>query len=273
MPLRSKTTAPNLACYRERDWSPWEKYSTSFELPASSFEENLRNISNLRTDFEQRFFSTPLRNNLESHGQLFPVALHGAPRHRYRRYTCKVHRHCKNIFEVQRHGVVIFLPEFKRGRRRRRHNNCINKFECFRKIRADEFAYRASLAVICIGIARGEHERADEDAAACLRTESCRTRLRVDFADNIGGNREAVANAVEAREIGRNFCGIDDVIHRERVLQRRECNVDDGISFVCQHLQRAFKLRPYFGNEVRKKLPRHSYYFAFRFCGSGAIRE
>src|SRR3989338_8227446 len=101
MPLRSKTTAPNLACYRERDWSPWEKYSTSFELPASSFEENLRNISNLRTDFEQRFFSTPLRNNLESHGQLFPVTLYGTCRHRYRRHSRETYGHRENIFQIQ----------------------------------------------------------------------------------------------------------------------------------------------------------------------------
>src|SRR3989338_455727 len=101
MPLRSKTTAPNLACYRERDWSPWEKYSTSFELPAASFEENLRNISNLRTDFEESVFGAPGRDYLETDRQLFSVALHGTSRHRYRGYSRETYGHRENIFQIQ----------------------------------------------------------------------------------------------------------------------------------------------------------------------------
>ena len=114
--------------------------------------------------------------------------------------TGNVERYRKNIFEVHRERVAL-LAKFEGGRRSRREGDDVALPEGVVVFAAQGAARGLGLVVVGVNVARGEHEGAEEDAAARLFAESGSPREHVVVKERLAALREAVAHTVEAREI------------------------------------------------------------------------
>src|SRR3989344_4725752 len=216
-----------------------KKYSTfacETGFIAPSIDEKLSRILNRAPDGEERVFFLMRRSEVDTDRKLFlyperfilsrvegsrgTFSLDGAHRHRNRGHTGEVRRHRKNIFEVHGEWIALFA-ECKCRRRGRRGGDDIASFKCFLKLATEHHARGICFTIICINVARREHEGAEKDAPARLFSEPLGTRKEIIVEQCLPPLREPIAHAVEAREIGRDLGGHDDVVCRKRVGTRR----------------------------------------------------
>ena len=128
-----------------------------------------------------------------------------------------------NISEIHFERVGGFSALRERGFRRRRRKNQIDIGKGFFKFVADERADFLRAQVIRVVVAGGKHVSAEQNAAFDFFSEA----FAAAFCKNINrvGRARAtmrVADTVETREVGRGFRRGDNVISRNREINRRK---------------------------------------------------
>ena len=95
------------------------------------------------------------------------------------------------------------------------------------KVTRDERARLLRLSVIRVVISRRERVRPDHDAPRRLLAEAFAARLEENLPERIGLGARPIADAVEARQVGRGLRGREDVINGQRVLGVRQADLAD----------------------------------------------
>ena len=178
-------------------------------------------------DAEQRAFGEQRRGELQAHRHRARAVLRhgGAARHRQRRQPGERAGDRVVVHQVHRHGIALRV-EAERRRRRRGRRDRVAALERAREVLGDPRARLLRLQIIGVVIAGRQRVRADQDAPLHLGPEPRRAGALVHLADVRAVDAQAVADAVEAREVRRALGRRDQIVRRQTVVRRRQRHLD-----------------------------------------------
>ncbi len=134
-----------------------------------------------------------------------------------------------DVGKIHGEGVACLLAELEGGRGRGGGDDSVDLSEGAEELLGEQAADLLGLAVVGVVIAGGEGVSAKQNAALDLGAEAFVAGVAVHGRERVGRRRAvAVADAVEAGQVGAGFCGGDEVVDGDGVPGGGKRNGLDG---------------------------------------------
>lgn len=133
----------------------------------------------------------------------------------------------EDVAEVHLEGVLSLLPDLEGGGGGGGRDDGIDALEGVEEVLSDQGSHLLRAEVIGVVVTAAEHVGAEDDAAFDFGAEPRAAGEFVHFGRIAAGDAGAVADAVEAGEVGGGFGGSDDVIGGDGELAVREGDLFD----------------------------------------------
>ena len=148
----------------------------------------------------------------------------------HRRSAVEARRQGREVGLVHRDRVVGSLADREGDGRRRRRDQDVDLRVRRLEVAPDQRAHLLRLSVVGVVVAGRQRVGAEHDAPLDLGAEPCGPRHGHHLLDAVlavVAGTQAVAHAVEARQVARALARRDQVVRRQRVLERRARHLDD----------------------------------------------
>ena len=174
-------------------------------------------------------------DQLQADGQPCPVE---AARQRQPTDACQIERQGEYVRQVHAQRVAGLLADAEGGCRAGGAGDDIDLSQRQVEILLDQRAHLLRLEIVGIIVARAEGIGAEHDPALDLRPETLAARAAIRLPQRFPRLRQAVADAVVARQVGRRLRRRDQVVDRQRQVGVRQADRADLGAQILQRCDR-----------------------------------